>query len=292
MNIKLKLLIIASIIGSSILIAYLATSTNKKVKQNEFAVVHNKYTTDVKTVLDQGVYSLEFGDELKYYISTVQYANYDNLKCFSKDGLSVDLDYTVQYSYNKNSIIPVMWYLFDNENNYKNIINNIIQDSILTVCADFNSFEYYTNRQDIETNMHNLLELNINKSDIQINLHLFQLKNIDFPTSYNNIITEKQSIIQMSQTELNKRESELILANTTYIQSVQTAKQMLIETENQKQLILIQANITSNIIQLEFEQKALAYASIMSELGLNSSGIIDYIESEILRNSKNAYIGF
>ncbi len=96
----------------------------------------------------------------------------------------------------------------------------------------------------------------------------------------------------MSQTELNKRDSELILANTSYIQAVQTAKQMLIQAENQKNLIIFQANTTTNIIQTEFEQKALAFQSIMMELGLNSTGMIDYLESEILRTSNNTFIGF
>ncbi len=297
MNINIKQCLkwsiaIAAVIGCAILIAFLATSTNKKVKQNEFAVVYNEYSTKVKDVLDQGVYTIGFGDKMTYYIATVQYINYDNFNCYSRDGLVINLDMSVQISYNKNSIIPIMWYIFDKEDNYKSILNNVVHESVHTACADFMSYEYYTTRQLVESKMYAQLNENINKTDIKINLHLFQLKNIDFPQSYNNIISEKQSIIQMSQTELNKRDSELILANTSYIQAVQTAKQMLIQAENQKNLIIFQANTTTNIIQTEFEQKALAFQSIMMELGLNSTGMIDYLESEILRTSNNTFIGF
>jgi hypothetical protein len=132
---------------------------------------------------------------------------------------------------------------------------------------------------------------NINRTDININLHLFQLRNIDFPSSYNNIISEKQSVIQMSQTEMNKRQSELILANTTYIQAVQTAKQLLIQADNQKQLTLFQANTTANIIQTDYEQRAISYEYIMTQLNLNATGMIDYLESEIIRTSGNMYVG-
>ena len=282
---------ILSVIGVSILIAFLATSVNKKVNQNEFAVVYNEYSTKVKQILDQGVYTIDFADKMKHYIATIQYLNYNNMKCFSHDGLIMNLDISVQISYNRNSIIPIMWYIFKNETNYKSIIHNVIYDSVLTGCADFYSYDYYTSRQLVENRIYAQLNDYINKSDIQINLHLFQLKNIDFPESYNNIISEKQSIIQMTQTELNKRESELILANTTMIQAIQKAKQIIIEAENQKQLNLFQANTTANIIQTEYEQKALAYESIMKELGLNSTGIIEYLESEILRTSTNMYVG-
>ena len=281
----------ASAIGVIIIIAFLATSTNKKVKQNEFAVVYNDYTTNVKKVLDQGVYTVDFGDKLKYYIATVQYINYDNFNCFSRDGLLINLDASVQVSYNKNYIIPIMWYIFNNENNYKMILHNVVEESVRSACADFMSFDYYTTRQLVETKMYAQLMDNINRTDIHINLHLFQLRNIDFPSSYNSIISEKQSVIQMSQTELNKRQSELILANTTYIQAVQTAKQLLIQAENQKQLILFQANTTANIIQTEFEQKALSYEYIMTQLNLNATGMIDYLESEIIRTSGNMYVG-
>ena len=62
MNLVSKIILSSvSAIGVIILIAFLATSTNKKVKQNEFAVVYNEYTTKVKDVLDQGVYTLDFG---------------------------------------------------------------------------------------------------------------------------------------------------------------------------------------------------------------------------------------
>jgi hypothetical protein len=292
MNLVSKIILSSvSAIGVIILIAFLATSTNKKVKQNEFAVVYNEYTTKVKDVLDQGVYTLDFGDKLKYYIATVQYMHYDNLQCFSQDGLVIVLDISVQFSYDKNSIVPIMWYVFNKEKNYMMILRNVVEESVRTACADFLSFEYYTTRQLVETKMYMELMDNINRTDIHINLHLFQLKNIDFPSSYNNIISEKQSVIQMSQTEMNKRQSELILANTTYIQAVQTAKQLLIQAENQKQLTLFQANTTANIIQTEFEQKALSYEYIMTQLNLNATGMIDYLESEIIRTSGNMYVG-
>jgi regulator of protease activity HflC (stomatin/prohibitin superfamily) len=171
------------------------------------------------------------------------------------------------------------------------ILHNVVEESVRTACADFMSFEYYTTRQLVETKMYMQLMDNINRTDININLHLFQLRNIDFPSSYNNIISEKQSVIQMSQTEMNKRQSELILANTTYIQAVQTAKQLLIQADNQKQLTLFQANTTANIIQTDYEQRAISYEYIMTQLNLNATGMIDYLESEIIRTSGNMYVG-
>ena len=208
-------LYISLTIGVCILIAFWATSVNKN------AVVYNEYSARVTHVSDQDVYTIGFSDKMKHCIAPIQYLNYNNIQCLSDDGLVMDLDISIQISYNNKSLIPVMWYFYASScelyktdilknaspfqsileiyfknvqhrktrfsyadyHIFNNVINNVIYDAVLTGCSDFYSYDYYTSRQLVENRIYTQLNEYINKSDIQINLHLFQLKNIDFGKS-------------------------------------------------------------------------------------------------------------
>ncbi len=280
--------------GLLLMIVSLALSTNKKVAQNQYAVVYNNFDMEVKKIIDQGTYTIDLGDQMKYYTSTIQYLNYEGqttIKCFSKDGLEIDIDVSVQYTYRKDSIIPVMWYIFDNEENYISFFNSSVIDTILTSCAEYDSDEYYSSRQTIENRMFDMLISNIANSSIGIDINLLQLRNIDFPDAFSAVISEKQALVQQIQTQLNNRTSQQILANTTLLQSGQIAQQIIIQAKNTEAVTLAQANATAGIIFNQWQQRGDAYFDIVTSLKLNSSGFIAYLESEVIRLSNSPVIG-
>lgn len=284
--------VVAVIVMSSVLIG---VSVNKKVAQNEYAIVANKYTMELVKVLEQGTYTVKPGDELNYYRSTVQTLNYDEfegfLHCFSSDGLQIQLDITVQYLYKKDILVPILLKQFGNEKNYVSAFKAIVIDAILTSCANFTSDEYYTSRQNVENLMSETIVRDTNTSQIGIDVSLVQLKNIDFPDQFNQAIAQKQHTAQELQTQLNNRTSQLILANTTLIQAQQSAQQIIIQAHNTENLVIVKANTTSDIIRNQLVQRGDAYANIKTNLGFNSTQFVEYIEADLLRTSNNPLIG-
>lgn len=291
---RLKIVIIWHLVVlfcSSILlmIIMLALCVNKKVDQNQYSIFINKYTMDVSGPYDQGTYTIKPGDDMKFYTSTVQY--YDNdINCMSKDGLQIALDISYQYLYQRNSLIPIMLYQFSDEINYLSSFNAIIESAIYKSCAFFDSEEYYTQRQKIEANMSTIVTNAIGNSSIGIDMNIFQIKNIQFPYSFNEAITQKQILIQQVQTQLNKRISQLISTNTTLIQAQQTAKQIKIQADNNVNIIIAQANATANIVNTQWLKRAETYKTIMEKQNINGTQLVSYIESELLRLSNDPTI--
>lgn len=278
------------IIGAILLtIVMLTLCVNKKIDQNQYGVFINKYTMDVSGPFDQGTYTIKPGDSMNFYTSTVQYYD-DDIYCMSKDGLQIALEISYQYLYQRNSLIPIMLYDFSDEGNYLSGFNAIVESAIYKSCAFFNSEDYYTQRQKIEANMSITVTNAIGNSGIGIDLNIFQIKNIQFPYSFNDAITQKQILIQQVQTQLNKRVSQLISVNTTLIQAQQIAKQIKIQTDNNVNIIIAQANATSNIINTQWLKRASTYKTIMDKQNINSTQLVSYIEYELIRLSSEPTI--
>lgn len=302
-DIHLTLLIISTLPCIIVLAMYLATCINQKVAQNQYAVVANSLTMDVYATLDQGTYNnLTLGDYMVYYVATIQYLNFENIpnnannkkpsiQCYTSDGLQITIDVDIQYQYIRDDIIANIWYKFDNEKNYVDFFSNLIYGSIFTTCANYKSEEYYTQRSTIETNMfENVLEV-VRGSNIGLQIGFLQLKDIVFPPIFSETIFHKQMLTQQIQTQLNNRTSQLIAANTTFIQALQKEKIIIINANNQANVVLNQAQINADVIKYQWNQKAAIYSNIKHGLGMDQYEFIDYMRTEVIRLSKAPTIG-
>lgn len=285
-NIFLTFIVITGILIS---IAYVATYVNKNVAQNEYGVVFNGYTMDIKKeVLDQGKYALKFGEYMKTYPATIQYASFENdnrIVCFTSDGMNVMIDIVVQYAYDKTKLIPVMLYDFDNEENYIAYYRANLHASIFASCANFNSDDYYTFRQAVEDNMFKNVIENINSSGIGINVILLQLTNVDFPSEFDEAIEKKQIEIAQLQIQKNNRTSLLIAANTTFIQGQQQAQRIMNQADNTVKIVMARANSVSNVIKNRYYALGDAFAETMINLQLNSTEFLNYLQTEVMRTA-------
>lgn len=279
------------VLGGVILMCVLLSLTvNKKVQQNEIGVVWNSYTMEIKNIYDQGTYTLDVGDNLETYIATVQYMDYTNLPCYTKDKLQITLDTQTQYTYIRDKLIPIMYRQYGNQGALMEYFDAAIKSAIYSTCVLFTSQDCYNNRQLIETAMLTNITNVVKNADIGIDVNLFVLRDIDFPTAFSNTIANIQAATQQIQTQLVTRQAELILANTSLIQAKQTAQQIMIQAENSAKLILQQANATANVIITQLHQQALSFKLIKDSLELNASGLISFLKSEFIRTAQHPFI--
>jgi hypothetical protein len=278
-------LVFSFIAGIILMIVLLSTTVNKKVEQNEYAVTKNRFTTDINGVYEQNTYNLKVGDSLIKFKRTFQQLSLDSVSCMTSDKIVIDLDISLQDQYQKDAIIPIILYKFDDEKNYKYFFTNAIIGSIIDACSLYNSIDYYTIRSQIESAIANQTLETINNADIGLEIKFLQLRNIQFPQDLSNIITQKQLVDQQRITELNRRVSDLIAANTTYLESQQQAIAIDINANNLAAINLNAANIQQQVIINKWNQRGEAYLSIKTKNNLNDTQMIDYIKYLILQTS-------
>jgi len=269
-------------------IVYLVYGVNKRVGQNEYAVVRNKYTTGLYGPMDQGVYNnLTIGDGLYKYTSTMQFLDFDSsptsesnyVNCITNDGLIISLEVIIQYQYKRDQIISVMWYLFNDETTYTDFLTKTIYGIIYEDCAFFNANDYYSKRNIIEDKLYETVVTLFNNNTAGITVFNVQLKNIIFPKAFVDIISTKQHLVQEIQTQYNNRTSLLINANTTYIQAVQQSEIIIINANNEANLIEKNANITADNINYKFEKMTEYLSNTKNNFNFKPNELIDYIYS-------------
>jgi regulator of protease activity HflC (stomatin/prohibitin superfamily) len=286
--------ILLATLGVITFIVYLAHGVNKRVEQSKYAVVKNKYTTKLSGPMEQGVYNnLTIGDEMYKYTATMQFLDYDvddsqngYVNCITRDGLMVSLEVVIQYQYNRNEIIPVIWYNFNDEATYTDFLTKTIYGIIYEDCAFFIANDYYSKRNIIEETIYQRVTTQFNKNDSGVTVFNVQLKNIIFPRAFVEIISAKQHLVQEIQTQYNNRTSLLINANTTYIQAVQQSEIVIINANNEANLIEKNANITASNINYKFEKMTEYFLTVKTNLNFNPSELIDYIYSTYLKTGQ------
>jgi len=289
------LAILAAALGLITFFVYLGYGVNKKVYQNEYAVVRNKFSTKLKGPLVQGTYNdLTIGDSMYKYTSTIQFIEFGPpnkyVSCITNDGLLVNLEINIQLQYNREEIIPVVWYEFNDDKLFMDFVRKTIYGLLYEDCALFPANDYYSTRNVIENTMYDSVLKGFNNKTSGVTIYNVQLKNIMFPQAFTDIIASKQHLVQEIQTQYNNRTTQLINANSTLIQAVQQAQIIIIQATNQANILINNANATAYATYVKYDKIGNYFSNIKSKLGFNSTNLIKYIYSQYIK-SGSVYAG-
>lgn len=268
------------------MISLLAMYVGYQVEQSEYAIGYDNYNMEFTKIYEQGKYPIRVGEEMIIIERTLQDFNKD-LTCMTKDKILIDLSIGLQYQYQKKDIINKILKEFSSINNFNGFLFDRITSSIINSCLVYNAEDYYTERSIIDKHMYDSLILNINNNNLGVLVEFFQLINIKFPSKISNAITEKQNIEQESLTAINERTSKLTEANTELFEMQRQAEILIINAYATSNITLNQAESNSQIQRILWTNRAYAYSHANNVLDLNSTLLIDYIQSDLISKSEN-----
>lgn len=275
-------------------ITLLSLTVNKKVAQDEYAVVINSYTKNFGTeILSQGAYTLNVGDEFILFKRTLQDVdNIGEIYCLTSDKIPVKLSVSIQYQLEVDKLIPVVLKQFGNADNFETMISKLCASIISNVCARYSAEKYYLQRGVIDGFMYHELSNEFANMSIGANIEYFQLINIDLPGEFTNIIISKQNVQQRMITAQNQRQSSLIEAQTVLLQTTRTANIKLINANNTAMININQALTSNDTIITQWHQRGLAYKAVKDSLNLNDTSFLAYLKSEIIRIASVPLVSF
>lgn len=284
---KIFWIVISIILGVSVLVisfALLGVSVNKVVENNEYGVVYyGKTTMEFGNIYEQGIYSISPGASMMIFHRTLQDVDTGTIGCFSSDRIQITLTVAAQYQLVKNDIIPAILQTYGGNDEFVKILSFVIKNLIIERCGQYSAEDFYNFRAEIDQDMYQTVLVDVNNNTIGATIEFFQLINIGFPTEFSHAITGKQIVIQEAVTKLNQRSSLLTAANTTLLQAQRTANITLLNAYNTAEINLRTANTTRDIIFTQWLKRAESYLSIMTTLGLNETGFIEYLRNDVLR---------
>ena len=274
--------------GIITMISLLALYINYPVEQDEYAVGYDTYNMKWTKIYNQGRYPIRVGENMIKIKRTLQEFSKD-ISCLTKDKILLDINIALQYQYEKDKLIPVILEQFSSIDNYKQFLFDRITSSIMNSCLAYDAEQYYTDRSAVDAHMYSQLIHDINYNNIGANVEFLQLVNIQFPVQISTAITQKQNIDQEALTVMNDRSTLLTNANTELLETVRKSNILLINANNTANIILNQAETNAEIQNMLWSKRAYGYEHASGKLGLNSSQIIDYIESDIIQKSDKFY---
>ena len=269
----------------------LGLTVNIPVAQDESAVVYNNYTKQFGQTLEQGAYTLVVGDTLYKFKRTLQDVGVHAVDCVTADRLQVSLTVSAQFQYKPEALVPIVLMQFKSDALYQQFVDNFFRNVILGACGTFTTIQYYEERGTVFQAMYDALTRATNADpDYAVTFVFFQLIDIDFPTNYTTVIQHKQQLIQQETTSLNSRLSQLIVANTSLFQNEYEARITLVNASERVSVIENQAAASYAVVLNQWQRRALTLLSVVNSLGLNATQALDFLTSEVIRQSNTAVL--
>lgn len=210
--------------------------------------------------------------------------------CFTWDKMSVETAVAVQYAYDRTKIVPVVFKLFADRDNYEASMKRNMTSLLMWTCAKFNATDYYDFRGMVEKQMQLDMEANMNTSNSRsaVVITLVQLKNIQFPAEFVAMIAERQLIEQQRITALNNRPNALTQANTTSLTADQQAAVILTNYDNQARVVLTAAAANSQVILSNWIALINVLQTTKTIDGFNNTQAIAFLNQDTLATKQMA----
>lgn len=275
-----------------LMIVLLALCVNRDVTQTQYAIGYDTYNMEFTKIYEQGKHVTRVGEHWTIVQRTLQEMQKNNEECLTKDKVLVDLTLTLQFEYQKDSLIPVLKRLFKDDNNYKQAINNAVLSSVRETCVKFNAEDFYDQRSIIDQQMFSDVRQNVNNATINgkkfgTNVEFFQLVNIGFPPTFSALIETKQQTEQQAQTAINDRESILTQAETGLLEAEREADIIIINANNTATININAARTNATVETEKWGYRAFTYGHVQRTLGFNGTDTIGYIETENIQKARS-----
>jgi len=295
---SLKCLTVLTVIIACILFAVLLGLSFVTINHDQMGIKYNKISrkVDTSTIYTEGRNYIHPADTMFIYSRryvTVDFSkDADAVDCLSSDGIYISLLITFQYQIIQGQLFDILfeWGQMDSFDNYIRLLS---RESIRQSCSNFTVNDFAQARGAVEQAMQYNLAADFVSSDAHATGSLLQLKNVEYPTDYQNALTATTQAKTDLQNAVNERPNQLTQANTTFAVANYTAFQQIVNAQATAQAILQQANADAQAINQTWVQRANAYKDVMTALNMNASEFINvYFKSYVLEQLNNPIISF
>jgi regulator of protease activity HflC (stomatin/prohibitin superfamily) len=155
------------------------------------------------------------------------------------------------------------------------IFEKIARDVLRDVAANYNATQFFDNRKEIGASMKE--ELTTRLAEVKGTIGFLQLRSIDLPDAYENIIEQKEIVRQQIQKAQYDREAATVVAETNVLLSEKTAQVQIINAQASAQAVVVQADATANSTRVRVKAESEAYSGLSGSLGFNSTELLSYL---------------
>mmetsp|Transcript_23185 Transcript_23185/g.72433 ORF Transcript_23185/g.72433 Transcript_23185/m.72433 type:complete len:309 (+) Transcript_23185:1291-2217(+) len=204
--------------------------------------------------------------------------------CYTKDGLEVNIDATIQYLPDRTKAALIIR-TFKDSRTHGEMVYAAAHSALQHGCGDFTVAEWPKKRQEVQERQ---LQLMIQKLEEVYAIGIdVQLKNFELPTRFVAKVEEKEKA--RVDIELAQREQiqALTAAELELGRAVKQAEQASNNGQREADVITKEAELEAQAITYQFEKEAEIYKAIMDMQGLSTEGLLAYMMNRAIESSGN-----
>eukprot|EP00761_Pharyngomonas_kirbyi_P014367 gb/GECH01014397.1/.p1 GENE.gb/GECH01014397.1/~~gb/GECH01014397.1/.p1 ORF type:complete len:314 (+),score=57.01 gb/GECH01014397.1/:1-942(+) len=258
------------------------------VRYDQYGLDHNKITrkVDLSRIYNPGRYTLGVGHKfihIPQVVLTIDYSFNTQLEpvyARTKDGLTIDLDVSLQYRIERDKIISV----FKNfAGGYKSIVDQIARNAIRNTASRYDAIDFFEVRQNIAPTMKIDLQESLNAVDITV-VYL-QLRGVNLPDQYEDIIESKEIERQRIELTSFEQQTALVNANTSILVASRTATKVKIDAEANAEATRIRARGDAYEVAQEVDALATGLEALQLSTNMSVDDLISYSWFESIQNN-------
>ena len=273
----------------------LVVTSLKRVEHDEYALEFNGYDPTLKPkVWEEGRIVMKPDSHLVKFnrkIVPIDFTGPDVVRCWTSDGLQMELTLKVQYQIIKDELFDLVNDEFRREKRFKKYLVSFIAGSFMDSCSNFTAEEYFTKRKHIDLFMHERLSVDVVNAKAHIEVVFVQLENAQHPQLFVTAVENKQVAQQDVEKAKNERDEILINAETRELEAEQEALILINQAKADSTATIFAAEENAAAKYQFWVERTLAYENVMLGLGYNSSQFVnDYLTAQVLQGADSPVI--
>jgi len=186
----------------------------RSLEATEFGIKYNSFTKqiDESKIYDEGTYFVGPSVRFIKFPIEVKAVNFNrDFFIRTADGMRLELVVSLQYKLNKKLDVTLQLLRNWGEESLEDVITKVSKDSVRQTASTYTVDYYVYNRQEVDAKMKTNLVKDLDT--LGVNLENFQMTDVRFPTSFQNVILDTQNQQIESLNVLNEQAKAIQEAN-------------------------------------------------------------------------------
>ncbi|CAF3593680.1 unnamed protein product [Adineta steineri] len=279
------ILIFAGVVLSLITIVSLLIASMGRLNTDQIAISYNMISKKLsRDVQASGLHLNAPGFKFIIFPSVFTSMEFDDISCLNHDGVSINLDVTLQFQADPKHLYDIVLQFKDFEG-YKKILYATGRAAVHDTCAHFNTTAFQSMRGYFQVKL--LEEMKGTFSPFYAILRDLQVNNVRRPGDFETAVKDKEAAKENIKIAENERPKLLTQARTEYQKALKQAQIIKERADTDSNIILNQADAEAQAVRTRYTLETDTYAELKRKMQLSVESLLNYMAIRVIGSSKN-----
>jgi regulator of protease activity HflC (stomatin/prohibitin superfamily) len=198
----------------------------------------------------------------------------DLINCVSRDGMRLQIELTTQYRLLSNNLIDL---LLTYDNMLDTFMRSVAMDCVIETCSLFEIEDgFILGRQQVTNKMMEIFKQKIEFIGLNVDTQFLEMKNVVYPPTFLQAITNKQNALQQKEISINERSEKTTIVSIKLMEEIKNSEIALIEKKAEADSRVASAKLKAETVLNKMTQLTSAYNLTKERLNMSGDDFVNY----------------